>query len=223
MYHYKVIPIPPKIGSDIDTNDNIDNFRINRMTKLNSLFSALYNLSLYTNLSLQDILSLVYPNFKAYSTFEISPYITQIIKLIKNEVLKTNFNVYNEFRYFNDFVLQKVRNELDEVGIILPDRFKSHYFFESLSDTFFYCLELNIDRRFTVIEVEFQQNLKGHKMDNRLAVNFFDHYTAKDFHNQARMFLLKKSSENPLFEIVFQGKYKVINHIPLSFMNQASS
>jgi hypothetical protein len=222
MYHYKVLAIPPKIGSSIDTNENIDHSRINRMSKLHNLFNSLYNLSINTDLPLQNIFSLIYPSFKPISNFEVNNYITLSVQLIKSEVLSTNFNI-QEFRYFNDFVLEKVRNELGQTGLILPDRFKSHYFFESLSDCFFYCLELNIDKNCTVIEVEFQNNLKGHKMDNRLVVDFYDHYTARDFYNQAKKFLTKNSSAEPLYEVVFQGKYKILKHIPLSILNQASS
>lgn len=219
MYYYKVLITPPKIDSVVDTNDNVDYYRINRMSKLNTLFNSLYNLSFNTEIPFQNILSQIYPDFKKYSDFEITPYFSQNLQLIKTEVLVTNFNVQKEFRYFNDFVLEKVRNELSEIGLVLPDRFRSHYFFESLSDCFSYCLELNIDRKATVIEVEFENNVKVHKMDNRLIADFYDHYTAKDFHKQAKMFLMKQTSSEPLHEIIYQGKYKIIRHISLCILN----
>lgn len=50
--------------------------------------------------------------------------------------------MYTEFKYFNDFVLNLVRKDLAASNIIVPNRFKSHYFFEKIEDCKDYLKEL---------------------------------------------------------------------------------
>lgn len=218
MYYYKILTEAPKIGTIVDTNKFINYYRIDRQSKLNTLFNLLFELSFENELSIQNIFSLVYPNFKQYSIFESNQNILDKIEIIKLEINKINFNVNREFLFFNDFVLDKVKTELNnDFNLDLPDRFKSHYFFETLSDCYFYYLELgcNQNKNSKIIEIELIETIKLEKMDNRLIVDFQDYFTSKHFYNQAKDFLTKKKSENPLFEIIFQGKYKVNRLIPI--------
>lgn len=218
MLYYKVIGKIPKIGTIIDTNESIDYYRINRISKLNRLFNLLYDLSFETNLPFQNILSLVLPNFNPISKFEVNQSLLSKIEIIKLEIIATNFNIHSEFKFFNDFILDKVKTELyNENKFVLPDRFKSNYFFESLSDCYLYCLELGLykNKNNKIIEVEFVDTIHMEKMDNRLVADFQNHYTSNHFYNQAKKFLTKKTSDNPLFEIIFQGKYKVNRLIPM--------
>lgn len=218
MYYYKIVAKNINIQTIVSTCQSIDYFRINRMSQLNRLFNLFYELSSETNLSLQDILSLIYPNFNPISKFEIDKNLHSKIEIIKREIITTNFIVQLEFRYFNDFVLDKAREELcRQSDLLLPDRFQSHFFFESLSDCYSYCLELglNKDKNNKIIEVEFVETILLEKMDNRLVSDFHDYFTSQHFYNQAIAFLTKRNSENPLFEIIFQGKYKVKRLIPM--------
>jgi hypothetical protein len=59
--------------------------------------------------------------------------------------------------------------------------------------------------------VEFIETRELKRLDNYFLVNFQDYFTSNDFYNQAKDFLNAKKTEEPLFEIIFQGKYRVID------------
>jgi hypothetical protein len=216
MTYYKIVQNPKSVGTIINTEENFDSERIDRFFKLNSLLKLIYDVSKIDNVSIHYIISQIYPTL-FYPEIEIryDASLLNNIEKIKREILNTNFNISSEFKYFNDFVLNQVRNNLMfESNISLPDRFKSHYFFESIEECLDYYYNLSsIVKKCTIIEVEFIDKKCIYKMDNKYLTNFKNHYTSIDFYKDANDFLIGKISENPLFEIIFQGRYKVNAHV----------
>lgn len=213
MNYYKIVPYPPKIGTVIDTDKLFDKSRISRVKKLERLFNLFCELSQNRDLSIHSILALLYPNTlfpeeEIEKDFDLQNSLNEI----NQEILKTSFQLTSEFKHFNDFILEEVRRILKNNDISLPDRFKSHYFFESIEDCLKYYAEIRYKVRPTIIQVEFLEGSNSYKFDNNLLTKFENNFRAKDFYNQAEYCLKKGVTENPLFEIVLQGKYKVISH-----------
>jgi hypothetical protein len=208
MNYYKILSNPPKNGTLIDTNKSWDNLRFDRFLKLNKLFKLIFEVSCEGKLPLLNILAELYPEqfisditVKNFSKYEVE------LKIIKKEIVETNFNVELEFRYFTDYVLSEKRKELGEKSNLkIPDRFKSHYFFESIEDCLNYHDNLITTKECVIVLVEIIDQISLCKMDNTYLTSFQNHHTAEDFYKHAEDFLMQKTSENPLFEVVFQGK-----------------
>lgn len=215
MNYYKIISNPPNIGTLINTNESWDNHRFNRFLKLNKLFKLIFEVSCEGKLPLLNILSQLYPKqFISDITIDNMSKYEVVLKKIKKEILESNFNVALEFRYFTDFVLHEKRKELiEKLNLQIPDRFKSHYFFESIDDCFNYHYNIISPKQCTIVQVEIIDKISVCKMDNTYLTSFQNHYTAEDFYRHAEDFLMQKTSENPLFEVVFQGKYVITSHL----------
>src|SRR5690606_12772007 len=214
MSYFKIIEKQKILDSIINTEENFDFQRIQRFNNLNQLLELLFKASKSYNLSLHYILSQIYPNiFQPECDIRNEPNILQDIDKIRKEIFLVNFEVYTEFKYFNDFVLNLVRKNLATSNIIVPDRFKSHYFFEKIEDCKKYLKELRNYKPCEIVEVEIIEKNQLIKVDNTLLTTFQNHYTSCDFYNQAKECLTGKISLNPLYEIVFQGKYRITKNI----------
>jgi hypothetical protein len=208
MNYYKIVSEFPKVGSVLNTTENINYARFVRFSKLKQLFDLIFKLSSDHNLPIYDVL-------KFTNQIEIinngMGFYDQI-EIIKEEISKTNFILSYEFRYFNDYILEKARKDIfKELKIELPNRFESQYFFQSIDDCIRYNNELT-SKSNKIIEVEFNKIDAFFKGDNKFLINFDDYYTSEHFYNQAKSFLLESTTDNPLFEIVFIGNYKIIKH-----------
>lgn len=216
MTYYKIVQNPKSVGTIINTEESFDSERIDRFSKLNNLLRLIYDVSNLDNVPIHYIISQIYPTL-FYPEIAIRDDISLLnnIEKIKREILYANFNISSEFKYFNDFVLNKARYDLMlNSNLSLPDRFKSHYFFETMEECFDYYYNLNsVIIQCTIIEVEFIDQNCIYKMDNTYLTNFKNHYTSDDFYKDAKDFLMEETSENPLFEIIFQGRYKINAHI----------
>ena len=215
--YYKLVVFAPLVGVVIDTKTYIDYVKIKRYSKLTYLFELIYNCSKDFNMPIGNILFQVKANMFKRMKFKIDDVqLKKRISKIRNESLKKCFRL-NEFRMFNDYVLENVRNEINKLyAQELPNRFESCYFFESIDDSLKYYYKLPVKYHTKIIEVEFIETRSINKFDNTFLTEFQDYYTSDDFYLQANQFLFKHKSDKPLFEIVFQGKYKVIRHIAIS-------
>lgn len=180
--HYKLVSTIEPLGTIINTEDRVDLARIARFSELKYLLSLIFKVSYQNNISICYILSQIYSGFVCpqntiMGTVSFAKQITEI----KNEIDRTNFRLQIEFRYFNDFVLNEVRNELDRKNLILPDRFKSHYFFDSLKQCFDYHSNLPPLTPCKIIEVEFVNLKQTARLDNMFLTHFEETFTAKDF------------------------------------------
>ncbi len=215
MNYYKIIEEPPQIGTIIDTDKNFDLLRLERFKKLEKLFNQIFEISSSSNLPIINILAALYPNLY-YSNILVENQNTleSNLDVLRKEIAISKFCVGIEFRYFTDYVLYKAREEIKkELNKPLPNRFKSHYFFESIEDCFNYYYSLEAVKPSTIIKVDFIDQNRVYKMDNALLTSFENHYTSKDFYRHAKNYWMELTTENPLFEIVFQGKYKVNEHV----------
>lgn len=216
MTYYKIVQNPKSVGTIINTEESFDSERIDRFSKLNNLLRLIYDVSDLDNVPIHYIISQIYPTlFSPEIAIRYDLSLLDNIEKIKREIHYTNFNISSEFKYFNDFVLNKARYDLMlNSNISLPDRFKSHYFFESLEECFDYYYNLNsVVTKCVIIEVEFIDQNRIYKMDNTYLTSFENHYTSNEFYKHAKDFLIGKISENPLFEIIFQGRYKINDHV----------
>lgn len=213
MLYYKIIENPKAVGTIINTENNFDNKRIERFSTLNHLLRLIFETSNLNNISLHYILSQIYPNiFQHDNTIINNLNVINEIENIRKEIIQTSFEL-SEFKYLNDFILDMIRNDLANSNILLPDRFKSHYFFESIEDCIQYYIELSFFKPCKIIEVEPITKKNIIKIDNRLLTTFEDSCTANDIYIQAKECLTGKATQNPLFEIVFQGTYQIKNHL----------
>lgn len=208
----------PLAKTVIDTNETIDYKRFNRFSELKILFNSIYSTSLEYNLPIGEIIFFINANiFKRLRYKAEHKTIKSKIKQIRRESINRKFNINIEFRFFNDFVLEKVRQDLIKNNdIILPDRFKSSYFFKSIDDCKRYYESLGGNYNCQIIKVKFIKTRELKKLDNYFLSNFQDSFTAINFYNQAQNFLLGEKSATPLLEIVFQGKYKILESYELN-------
>lgn len=215
--YYKIVASAPIRGTIIDTDDTIDFRRIVRYTELTKLFDLIFNYSSIHNQPVVEILHLINANFAERLKYNFQNRKSKSeINNIRRESFKIKFNINREFRWFNDFVLEKAKREIEkEQDVILPDRFRSSYFLESLDDCHKYYENLGSIYKCLIIKVEFIETRELKRLDNYFLVNFQNYFTSYDFYNQAKDFLNGKITEKPLFEIIFQGKYKVIDSYDL--------
>ena len=214
IFYYRLLENPEPVGTIINTDDRFNGARLSRYLKLKDLFRCIFDVSKLSNVSVHYILSQVYPDFfRPETELVFERQLLDGIDKIRIEIDRTNFVLQSEFRYFNDFVLDMVHSDLSSDSVLLPDRFKSHYFFLSVQDCVRYYLELPNSRSCTVIEVELVEMNYFSKHDNSFLTNFENYFTASDFYNQAKKFLLGEVSRHPLIEIVFQGIYRVRRHV----------
>lgn len=212
--YYKIIFPPskvPDIEDIINTEDTVDELRFKRYSELKPLYELIYNCSEKYNLQLQYIIDFLLVNrsrrnIKKFGNCELKHTLKQIKK--KSKIL--HFCLIKEFRYFTDYVLEKVQNNLDNG---LPDRYKVNYFFESMVDCYRYLRSLSGVYEYKIFEVEFIETSSCDKFDNHYTSYFEPHSTAKDFYIQAFLYLLKIESSNPLWEVLFSGKYKITKQI----------
>ena len=213
-HYYKLVAIAPAVGEIITTQKGVDSTRVKRYSKLTNLFEQIYNCSKEYELPIGEIVFHIKASIFKRRKYKIENLeLKKCIKDIRKESSRRHFRVMREFRWFNDYILEKAKAEIhNELGLILPNRFESSYFFESIEDCFRYYFSLPSKVHTKIIEVEFIEQKVLKKFDNKLISEFQDYYTSDDFYNQAKLFLLEGTSETPLFEIVFEGKYKVTNH-----------
>jgi hypothetical protein len=216
-HYYKLVDIARPVGEIITTQEKVDSTRVKRYSKLTDLFEQIYNCSKEYELPIGEIIFHIKASFLKRRKYKIENLkLKKCIKDIRKESSRQHFRVMKEFRWFNDYILEKAKKEIHhELGLVLPNRFESSYFFESIEDCYKYYFNLPRKYHTKIIEVEFIEQKMLKKFDNKLVSEFQDHYTSDDFFNQAKLFLLEGASETPLFEFVFEGKYKVTNHYRL--------
>ena len=207
-HYYKLVAIAPSVGEIITTQERVDYRRMKRYSKLTNLFEQIYNCSKEYELPIGEIVFHIKASiFKRLKNKIENLELKKCIKEIRKESSKQHFRVMKEFRWFNDYILEKAKTEIhNEFGLILPNRFESSYFFESIEDCYKYYFSLPRKFHTKIIEVEFVEQKILKKFDNKLISEFQDYYTSDNFYNQAKLFLLGGTSETPLFEIVFEGK-----------------
>ncbi|MBK8806049.1 MAG: hypothetical protein IPO21_05125 [Bacteroidales bacterium] len=214
MLYYKLIENPKVVGTIINTEDNFDFKRIERFSSLKHLLKLLFEVSYSNNIPLHYILSQIYPNvFRPEIAIRNEQKLLNDIEKVRKEMNRTNFDIFSEFKYFNDFILDMIRSDLANSNILLPDRFKSHFFFETIEECIQYHNELLNCRPCKLVEVELIDKKQIIKLDNRLLTTFENSHTSNDFYNQAKECLIGNVTENPLYEIVFQGKYQIKYHL----------
>tara|TARA_B100000378_G_scaffold272723_1_gene264648 strand:- start:179 stop:859 length:681 start_codon:yes stop_codon:yes gene_type:complete len=216
-YYYKIVSECPKNGIIIDTNEKIDYSMVKRFSELNNLLKLIYECSEKYQKSIREVLI----ESKSRKIIFKKNSFQKSVKAIKKEIKKTNFNLCVDFNYFTHYILENVRLELmKNSNKKIPNRFESSYFFESISDCKRYLK--NLDKTFSssffatnqlkVIKVKFIETKVLRKFDNILLTEFQDHYQSKDFNIIIKKYLKEGTSENPLFEYVFQGFYKVLKN-----------
>jgi len=203
----------PAIGKVIETDKVFDINRIARFAELKSIFEKTYNYSDQYNLPVATILELIStmntPRFNLlYSRIEVGK--DQVNSIIE-DVNKANLQLNKEGRFFFDYILTIAKKKIfDEKKIDLPDRFLSKYFFENLGDCYSYIREFGIGK---IIEVKFIEVNYLLRADNKLLSSFENDATSKDLLKQSEDFLLGVETLNPVYEIVFRGKYQITKHI----------
>lgn len=202
MRYYKIVGVKQKVGTIIDTSERIDYLRIKRFEELKSLFQLIFEFSIKFNFSIEKTLTLIFSEMNEFSN-------NNELQTIQTEIINKKFICQKEFNYFIDFVLDKIRNESDFK--LCPDRFRSNYFFKKLDDCFIYNSNLGNINSPKVIEVEFLSVNSIFEGDNQLLTKFSKDFTAKDLYYQAKDFLSQKRTDDPLIEVVFNGKYRILN------------
>ncbi|WP_298141025.1 hypothetical protein [Flavobacterium sp.] len=215
MEYYRIEEKPSKVGTVIDTDKKFDLLRIERLKQLEKLFNLIFEISSNLNLPLINILATLYPKLY-YSEIIIKNQsdLEKHLDVLRKEILYSRFNVQFEFRNFTDFIFSKARADIiKNHKISLPDRFKSRYFFESIEDCLNYHDNLISQKPCKIIMVEFIDKNRVYKFDNTFLTSFENHYTSEDFYRHANDYWMQQTSQNPLFEIIFLGKYKVKAHV----------
>ncbi|MDO9152135.1 MAG: hypothetical protein Q7U47_00210 [Paludibacter sp.] len=215
-FYYKVIQSHVPVGKIIDTNYCINEYRVLRNNELKSFFEKAENFSNEFELSISLVLNdTLLKLMKLHKTFIIKgiKYIVKMKKLAK-EREKCNFILNDESNFFIDYILEKKRKNLEiEENVILPSRFNSSFFFESADDCNKYYPKFNCNGEIQIVKVEFIETRKSFTFDNSIISDFSRCITSIDYLNHAKLYLSGYISDNPLLEVVFQGKYKIISYI----------
>lgn len=214
MYYYKVVENKMSIGEIIDTNSNINSYRYFRHKELIRFFDKVYEFSNEYNLPIIFILN---DHYRDKSERAINNLIKRFkyirkLRILKKEMRKYNFQIDTQGYLFIDYILEKTRLLLEKnENLILPSRFNSSFFFEKVDDCKIYIKTFQ-NKLLNIIKVEFVEELSLKRFDNNL-LSFSPSFIASDYENQCKTYLLEILLENPLIEVVFQGKYKIISNI----------
>jgi hypothetical protein len=210
-YLFKLTPLPELENIVFDTDDKIDINRINRFYELLPLFKKIYSFSIRRQQPIHIIIENVFYNncFQSIKKFKFNILVIQLISRIKK------FKLNDEFKFFNDFILEKNRILLQETqNIYLPNRFKSGYFFSNEDECFKYYRSLqNGYYSCYLIKYEIIEERYSYKFDNRFLSSFDDSFDSVKFDVNAQNFLLGEISSDPIIETLFSGKLKVISCI----------
>lgn len=203
--YYKVVSDNPRIGSIINTKDCINKYRVKRNKKLYDFFELVYNYSEIKDVSVLSILcSTPLPDF------DNEPEVKKIEKM----KTKKSFSFEKDGQFFIDYILEKAITDLwRESSIDFPSRFESSFFFETIEDCRRYRDRFSSFGPLKIVKVDFIEKIKLKKFDNVIISEFTQNANSLFYLNQAKLFLLGAKSEKPQFEIVFQGKYKVISYV----------
>jgi hypothetical protein len=183
----------------INTIANRDNKRIFRFNDLKSYFEQISEFSSKNNIPIFDIIK------EINSTDNNNIYIQRLREL----GVKKKFNWESiEGRYYFDFVLEKARKNIsNKTGAVLPNRFESNFFFETVDDCFRYMDDKSPG---VVAKIEIIDCNLLFKADNKLLNYFPNSYTFDDLVNHSNKLWNGESTDEPLYEIIFQGKYRQI-------------
>jgi hypothetical protein len=215
-YYYKLVQNKLPDGKVIDTNKVTDKDRYVRNLKLKKLFDLIYNYSLDYQIPIQSIFFELRP--KKFQSIvcdvDFVDWNYTFLKDIKNEVNKSRFVWGNETKYFfNDYLIGKAQSETEFLNIDFPDRYKSNYFFESKVDCINYLNDIHQQMPRPILIVDFIEVQKFKKFDNRMINNFDKSQISMDLLINTKKYLRGELTNNPLIEVVFQGKYKIITTI----------
>lgn len=211
-HYYKIIKKDEissfEIGYEIDTDECINTFRVNRNKELLNLFELTYKYSKKKKKPVVEVLcqNIYDPHFSGF-----------LLNKIKKESIRSSFSREHDLSLFIDFILEKARILVNkEYSKSLPPRFESCFFWENIDDCKSYCNKFSTNGPFIILKVSFIEKIQFERLDNILiSTQFYDWFTSEDFLNQAKIFLLGGESNEPHFEIIFQGRFKIIEHIIL--------
>lgn len=209
---YKIIQDIIPIGKIIDTNECIAHERVGRCKELRNLFEMIYNFSADFNWPVSYLFLGIIPDFVSLQPNIIRRVLYYSRRLVlKYKSRQFDFNV--EGNYFIDFILEKSRFCVQkDLKTELPNRGKSSFFFESLKDCNEYASKSNFKGEIFIVKVEFVETDLLFLFDNNLISDFSNCKISVDYLNQAKLYLNGGKSHNPLMEVVFQGKYKIISY-----------
>jgi hypothetical protein len=214
-FYYKVVQKHEPVGKIIDTNDCVNEYRVKRNNELKNYFNRVYNFSKDFETPILLVLNDVLLNFNQLP----DSFIKRINYNLKLKFLakerKKCFFINEEAIYFIDYILEKTRINLQtKEKVILPNRFKSSFFFESETDSKAYLNSFQ-NPLLRIIKVEFIEETLLKKFDNNLVSEFFPYYTARDYDSQCKLYLSGIFFDKALVEVVFQGKYQIKSTISL--------
>lgn len=214
-YYYKITQKTYPIGEIIDTDNCIDKDRIKRNNELLTCFEKAYSFSEDFELPISVVLT--------EFALKITPLPNNILKRIKYiwklyflkiEMKKCDLQYSEISKYSLDFILEKSRIFIqNETKTILPSRFESSFFFESEEDCKRYHLKFSYEGEIYIIKVEIIEPKELVRFDNNILSDFSPYYTSVESLNKAKSYLIGNMSDNPLIEVVFQGKYKITDVI----------
>lgn len=212
-YCYKIVNSLSNHSGVIDTKASINKNRTNRYNELVRYFQYIYEFSYEKKMPIGQITNdlspyeFFIPVIMIHIDNDYFPFIERI-KQIQEEI---NFDwSKREFSHFIEYIFEKVRLQLnEEMNLNLPSRFESSYFFESKDNCRKYVQEKNLSH-VKIIKVEILNSEYLLKLDNSLLNYFPNDLNAVDLENQAKKYWLGETSENSFYEIIFQGRYKVL-------------
>lgn len=212
-YYYRIIKKDEaalyKTGNVVDSEQCIHTYRVNRNNELLKLFQLTAKYSKKKKKPVVEVLGQdIYDSYS--SGF--------LLNKIKKESIKTSFSPEHDLRFFIDFILEEARITIQKKhSKSLPSRFESCFFWENIEDCRSYCDKFSSYGPFIILKVSFIEKKQFERLDNVLiSSHFYDWFTSEDFFNQAKIFLLGGESNEPQFEIIFQGQFKIIEQILLN-------
>jgi len=216
--YFKVVKGLQTDGSIVSTLKCQNHSRYKKYKELSKFFEFACRFSNNYNVSMDSIFGYCDVNDEdPISLFSIDEKGQEKLNNLRIIAKKCTFSYWNDSRFFIDFILEKARIESHRlIWKRHPSRFKSSFFFESIVDCVNYGITFNQYGPFQIIEVEFIKTKRYKMFDNSLIAEFPSYYTADEYLRQAKWFLNGENSDNPVNEIVFQGKYKIISQFPLT-------
>jgi hypothetical protein len=209
MYLYRIDAYKKDSTRILDTEEFIDLKRIKRYSELKPLFAMFYK---HCNDHNESIEVLVQKIISLKSGHEVtnSEDKIQILNLSKN----LNFNWLTDQQHLIDYLLELSKEEVEiETNRAFPIRHQSQFFFASIEDCYIYINKIKKRHNLGKLYITTNEVIELRSFliaDNNLLANINFQSVKLLQRRNFNDYYLEKKTFNPLPEITFCGKYKII-------------
>ncbi|SFU60640.1 hypothetical protein SAMN05216480_109124 [Pustulibacterium marinum] len=215
---YKIINVVNKfpLNKIIDSETLINKDKKQRLEKMFPIFDLIHEYSIRYNKSVFEIRDELSKN----RLYLIKNKQQKDYLVLKKSIKNSGFLIYSDFQNnYLEYVIEKARIILSkQVNTKYSNRLDYIFFFKSKSDCIKYLATTNqLDfyekKIITIAKIQFTSVDEIAYLDNNLLSNYTESFTVPEYVQKTISYWLEKLSEEPLIEILFKGKFKILEYL----------